>query len=606
MASFVLYPADLSAPVVVPVDRRIIRFGTAPDNDVVLVGGQALPHHAHLLYDKQSFTLTATDGDASVVVLGKAKKTHKLADKDVVLLGDHLLRFTYLDPAAKPKSDASRASAARALDIQRFTALHRFAQKLMATYDLDALLATLLDELIALTGADKAFLLLALDGRAKVHVARNVGDESLAGSHGGEEAVSDSIVSKVLETGEPLLVADALSHDTFKSSKSVMRLKLSSVMCVPLKIRGITLGAIYLGNDNAINHFSDDLVATVSVFAAEAGLVLENALVRKDLEIEVDRLATDLKDRRFGEIIGACDAMRDIYKKIARIATTDISVLIEGETGTGKELVARAIHQKSNRADKPFVVINCGAIPENLLESELFGHVRGAFTGAIATVQGRFQQAHGGTLFLDEIGEMPLSLQVKILRAIQERVVQKVGDTKSETVDIRVVAATNKRLIDEVRAGAFREDLYYRLNVVALPLPPLRERGEDIVLIARFFLSRYAPEILGAGKEVALSREATQALRRWRWPGNIRELENRIKKAIVFCDRGIITPADLDLVADGEERILPLAEAREVWQRDYINKVLALNDGNRTKTARDLDVDPRTIFRHLEKERGDG
>ena len=600
MASLVLYPADLSQPVVVPIDRRIIRFGSAADNDVVLVGGHASPHHVHLVYDKQSFTLTATDPDASFVVAGKVKKTHKLADKDMVQLGDHVLRFAYLDQAIKPRVEPP----GRTLDNQRFNALHRFAQKLMATYDVELLLATLLDELIALTGADKAFLLLALDGRARIHVARNVPDVNDEPMTRGDEAVSDSIVSRVLESGQPLVVADALSHDTFKSSKSVMRLKLSSVLCVPLKIRGITLGAIYLGNDNAINHFSDELADVVLVFATEACLVLENALVRKDLELKVDNLASDLKDRRFGEIIGAADAMRDIYKKISRIATTDISVLIEGETGTGKELVARAIHQKSNRASGPFIVINCGAIPENLLESELFGHVRGAFTGAVATVQGRFQQANNGTLFLDEIGEMPLNLQVKILRAIQERVVTKVGDTRSETVDIRVVAATNKRLIEEVKTGAFREDLYYRLNVVTLSLPPLRERGDDIVLIARFFLQRYTAEILGAGSEVSLAREAQRALRRWRWPGNIRELENRIKKAIVFCDNHVITPQDLDLAEDDDERILPLAEAREVWQREYINKVLALNDGNRTKTARDLDVDPRTVFRHLEKERG--
>jgi transcriptional regulator with GAF, ATPase, and Fis domain len=264
--------------------------------------------------------------------------------------------------------------------------------------------------------------------------------------------------------------------------------------------------------------------------------------------------------------------------------------------------VARAIHKQSNRAKGPFIVINCGAIPENLLESELFGHVRGAFTGAVATVQGKFQAAHGGTLFLDEIGEMPMPLQVKILRAIQERVVQKVGDTRSEQVDIRFVAATNKRLQEEVKTGAFREDLYYRLNVVTLSLPPLRERGDDVLLIARFLLSRWGREM--AGHDVALSREAERAIARWRWPGNIRELENRIKKAIVFCDNGVITPQDLDLAEDPPEVILSLADAREVWQRDYINKILALNDGNRTKTARDLDVDPRTIFRHLERERG--
>jgi len=595
VASFVLYPADLGPPVVMPLDRRIVRIGTAPDNDLVLAGGGALPHHAHVVFDKQTFTLSASDSDASFTILGKAKKTHKLADKDLVAVGDHLLRFVHYDHDLKPRADPPSGSG----DMQRFSALHRFAGKLMVSGSLQELLESLLDELIALTRADKAFLLLALGGRAQVHVARNIDHEPLVK---GDEAISDSIVAQVLDSGRPLIVADALSHELFRSSKSVMRLKLSSVMCVPLVARGITLGLIYLGNDNAINHFGHELLDTVMVFAAEGGLILESALARKDLEVKVDTLAHELEDRRFGEIIGACDSMRDIYKKIARIATTDISVLIEGETGTGKELVARAIHQKSNRAKGPFVVINCGAIPENLLESELFGHVRGAFTGAVATVQGKFQAAHGGTLFLDEVGEMPLPLQVKILRAIQERVVQKVGDTRTEQVDIRFVAATNKRLLEEVKTGGFREDLYYRLNVVTLSLPPLRERDDDVVLIAQFLLGRWGKQI--ANRQVVLSREAIRAIKRWRWPGNIRELENRIKKAIVFSDNGVITPDNLDLAEEATERILPLADAREVWQREYINKVLALNDGNRTQTARDLDVDPRTIFRHLERERG--
>ncbi len=598
MASFVLYPADLGPPVIMPLDRRIVRLGTAPDNDLVLTGGAALPHHAHVVYDKQAFTLSTSDADASFTVLGKPKKTHKLIDKDLVQIGEHLLRFVSFDHELKPRPESSPSPAAGA-DLQRFVALHRFAQKLMSSASLQELFESLLDELIALTGADKAFLLLALGGEPKVHVARNIDNEPLVK---GDEAISDSIVGQVLETGEPLIVADALSHEVFRSSKSVMRLKLSSVMCVPLKARGTTLGLIYLGNDNAINHFGRELLDTVMVFAAEGGLILESAVARRDLEVKVDNLAHELEDRRFGEIIGACDSMRDIYKKISRIATTDISVLVEGETGTGKELVARAVHTKSNRAKGPFIVINCGAIPENLLESELFGHVRGAFTGAVSTVQGKFQAANGGTLFLDEVGEMPLSLQVKILRAIQERVVQKVGDTKSEHVDIRFVAATNKRLVDEVKAGNFREDLYYRLNVVTLVLPPLRERDDDVLLIARFLLARWGVQI--AKREVMLSREAMRAIKRWHWPGNIRELENRIKKAIVFSDNGVITPDNLDLAEQQTERILSLADAREIWQREYINKILALNDGNRTKTARDLDVDPRTVFRHLERERG--
>jgi transcriptional regulator with PAS, ATPase and Fis domain len=292
--------------------------------------------------------------------------------------------------------------------------------------------------------------------------------------------------------------------------------------------------------------------------------------------------------------------MQQVFRKVEKIAPTDISVLITGETGTGKELIAREVHVRSPRTGKPFITINCGAIPENLLESELFGHVKGAFTGAVSNKQGKFQAADGGTLFLDEIGEMALDLQVKILRAIQERVVIRVGDTRPENVDIRILAATNRDLEKEIAAGRFREDLYYRLNVVNVHLPPLRERGEDVLVIARYLLSRYAREF--DAKVKGFSPNATVAIRKYNWPGNIRELENRIKKAVVLCDSSVIGPDDLGLVGDTLPQILTLADAKEKFQRDYINEVLALNNGNRTKTARDLGVDPRTIFRHLEKE----
>jgi len=228
--------------------------------------------------------------------------------------------------------------------------------------------------------------------------------------------------------------------------------------------------------------------------------------------------------------------------------------------------------------------------------------VRGAFTGAIANKLGRFQSANKGTLFLDEIGEMPQPLQVKILRALQEHIVTKVGDTVSEAVDIRVIAATNRDLEAETRAGRFREDLYYRLNVVQLALPPLRDRGDDIVVLARYMLSRYAPEY--GSKVRGFTASAIMAVKRYRWPGNIRELENRIKKAVVLADKSMLGPEDLGINPDEIPTILPLAEAREQWQRNYINEVLGLNGGNRTRTARDLGVDPRTIFRHLEKEEG--
>ncbi|HEY1097311.1 MAG TPA: sigma-54-dependent Fis family transcriptional regulator, partial [Myxococcota bacterium] len=451
--------------------------------------------------------------------------------------------------------------------------------------------------------------------------ARNLKGENLDDAVAG---LSDSILKRVLETGKPVVVSDALTSTEFNSSLSVVSLKLTSVMCVPLVRVGdrgagkdardgknsdvvdSVIGAIYVGNNAVKALFDETSLEVLTLFAAQASLLVQNALAIDALTVEKDSLKGELDKSRYGELIGACDGMREVFKKIEKVARADISVLITGETGTGKELIAREIHKRSGRAKGPLVVINCGAIPENLMESELFGHVKGAFTGAIATRPGRFQSAHGGTLFLDEIGEMPLHLQVKILRALQERQVTKVGDSKAENVDIRVVAATHRNLEQMVKDGTFREDLYYRLNVVQIHLPALRDRGDDVVVIANFLLRRYCEE-QGLAKIKGFTPRAVTALRRYPWPGNVRQLENRLKRAIVLTDGSQVGPDDLDITTDDLEDILPLGEALERFRRRYIDEALERNGGNRTKTARELGVDPRTVFRHLEQGKdGDG
>ncbi len=329
-------------------------------------------------------------------------------------------------------------------------------------------------------------------------------------------------------------------------------------------------------------------------------VVVRRALDHQRLRTEHRYLLSE-RDEQFDHygIIGRSKSMVEVIHRAELVAATKSTVLITGETGTGKELIAREIHRRGPRKSGPFVAINCGAIPENLLESELFGHAKGAFTGAVAARPGRFQAASGGTLFLDEIGEMPSALQVKLLRALQDRAVTRVGENKPEAVDIRVVAATNKDLDEEMKAGRFREDLYYRINVVHLHLPALRDRGEDAAMLAKWFLGRAVREL--GSKVKGFSPQALVAVKRYRWPGNIRQLENRIKKAVVLADRPLISPDDLELRPEQLEPILPLAEARDEWQKRYINEVLERNAGNRTKTAKDLGVDPRTIFRHLER-----
>ena len=480
--------------------------------------------------------------------------------------------------------------------------LHGFSVRLMTSRSVDELLEMLLDDVIELTGAARGVVLLVNPGDSErgvphVRASRNVQREAIEDPSG---FISDSIVRNVIESKRPVIVSDALTDTTFGKSESVIALKLSSVMCVPLLSAGEIIGALYVGNDEVKHLFQRSQLDLLTIFAGQASLIVQNAMLLSALRADKEKLSAELSDKRFGEIIGACPSMMEVFRKLQKVAGTDISVLISGETGTGKELIARELHRRSNRSEGPFVVVNCGAIPENLMESEMFGHVRGAFTGAVASRPGKFQLADSGTLFLDEIGELTLPLQVKLLRAIQERIVFRVGDSRPERCDIRILCATNRNLEDMMRTGEFREDLYYRLNVVNLWLPPLRERGDDIHIIAKALLSKYADEL--SSQVRGYSPQAVAAIRKYSWPGNIRQLENRIKKALVLCDKTLLSPEDLDLGEDQQAAILPLEKAKEDFQRRYVLDVLERNNGNRTQTARDLGVDPRTIFRYLEKE----
>jgi transcriptional regulator with GAF, ATPase, and Fis domain len=581
-------------PIVYNLHKKITSLGSGPDNDIVLPDPLVTDGYA-IHFDGQTYTVFAPK-KTEFVVNGKKRSKHKLSHDERLVIGSVDLRFTMVDEAPPVEAEAAKTIA----DLDAYQKLYEFSEKLIHQRDLGELLDALMDSVVQITNADKGFLILLEGETLDVKVARNLKAENIADA---VSQLSDSIIAKVVRTRKPLIVSDALHHDEFASSKSVIHLKVSSVICVPLLDRGRLIGLIYVGNDSIRDLFQDETLRVVTIFASQASLIVANALLMNELKVDNKRLHDRLEQYRFGDIVGTSPPMQQVFRKVEKIAATDISVLITGETGTGKELIAREIHTRSPRTGKPFVTINCGAIPENLLESELFGHVKGAFTGAVANKQGKFQAADGGTLFLDEIGEMPIELQVKLLRALQERVVFRVGDTRPENVDIRILAATNRELEKEIAAGRFREDLYYRLNVVNVELPPLRARGEDVLVIARYLLSRYSREY--DAKVKGFSPNAAVAIRKHNWPGNIREMENRIKKAIVLCESTVIGPDDLGLTADVLPQILTLSEAKDRFQREYINEVLALNNGNRTKTARDLGVDPRTIFRHLEKEGGE-
>ncbi|MGQ9696272.1 MAG: PEP-CTERM-box response regulator transcription factor [Thermodesulfobacteriota bacterium] len=332
----------------------------------------------------------------------------------------------------------------------------------------------------------------------------------------------------------------------------------------------------------------------------ELKIVLKRAFYLAQLERENREMQAQLTGDSFKGMLGSCKKMQEVFSAIRKVATTDVPVLIIGESGTGKELVAKAIHLSSNRKEKPFVVINSSAIPETLLESELFGHEKGAFTGAHIQRKGRMEMAQEGTLFLDEIGELSLSLQVKLLRFLQEQKIERVGGREEIPLDTRILAATNVDLKEAIKEGKFREDLYYRLGVVTISLPPLREREEDIMLLANFLLKKYAKEV---NKNIkGFTPQALEAIELYNWPGNIRELENRVKRAVIMAEGSRITPADLELTSpfvkyEGRG----LREAREALERDFISRALVRNKGNVTKAAEELGISRPTLYELMEK-----
>ncbi len=332
----------------------------------------------------------------------------------------------------------------------------------------------------------------------------------------------------------------------------------------------------------------------------ELRVILRRALHIRDIELAQSEGAPAAR-KRYHRLVGESEAMRKVFALVQRVAPTDATVLITGENGTGKELVAHAIHQASGRRDEAFVPINCGAIPDALLESELFGHEKGAFTDAFRTREGKFELAHGGTLFLDEIGELPTHLQVKLLRFLQEKVVERVGGREPMAVDARVVAATNRDLKAMRADGSFREDLFYRLSVVTIPVPPLRERGDDLRMLAEYFLEFYGRQHKRRLK--GFTQAGLRALQAHDWPGNVRELENRVQRAVILAQDAYLRPEDLELesAGGGTEELPTLQSARDEAERRLLVEALTRNAGNVTRAAKDVDVSRPTLHDLLRK-----
>jgi len=513
--------------------------------------------------------------------------------------------------------------------------LLELGKSVLAERDLDRMLTTAIDGVIGLCGAERGMILLFDPGApgeatgSKVDCrdgdndivferARNLEREDIERP---EFEVSRTILRKVRTEGLPFWHPNVLDDPTIGHRASVMRLLILSVICHPIKDGGQTLGVVYLDTRKAGSVFTEETAGLVASFSDFISLAARNALERRRLDQRISHLSQELRARyNFDAIVGQDPKMLAVLELVAQIADSDATVLVRGESGTGKELIARALHFNSHRRDKPFVPVNCGALPETLLEAELFGHVRGAYTGAVRDNPGWFERASGGTLLLDEVGELTPALQVKLLRVLENGEYARLGSTQIRHADARIVAATNRDLEELAREGKIRRDFLYRLDVVEVVLPSLRERRQDIPILIRSFL-----EELGASRKEEprdLTPEAERLLLAYDYPGNVRELQNILHRAVLLSGGGMIAPHHLpeamqslrlaappveDAAVDGHGH-LELGEgfraakqqAIERFERDYINLCLREGCGNISHAAKLAGIDYKNFYTKMQ------
>ncbi len=471
------------------------------------------------------------------------------------------------------------------------------AGALLEETDLDDLLVKLLDKAFAVGGAERGYIILRDDrGEMKPIIARGIEPGSLP-----EGDPSKSVIATALKERRPVLSRNASRDPRFGGSSSLIIRGIRSACCIPLEARGSRIGALYL-DATGKGKLTDDELPLLEAFGSLAALALARAMELK----QVQKALKAVQSQRFLGIVGESKVMRQMYDRMERIASADLPVLITGESGTGKELIARALHSTGSRRGEPFSAIFCGNLTAELLESELFGYRKGAFTGAIADKPGLLDITDKGVLFLDEIADVPATIQAKLLRFLQDGEYQRLGDPKPRFADVRVISATNKLLTDEIASGRFREDLYYRLNVLTIEAPPLRDRDGDIPLLAASILTKVASRTGQPHRKI--SPAALDRLSGYTWSGNVRELENVLARAAVLAASETIEPEDLDLgVADSDynEEVSDAQDLQSMIDA-HILRVLKKTEGNRSETARILGVSRRYLQKTLAKWREDG
>ena len=599
-----------------------VSIGRDPSNDISLLDALVSRRHCLIHKEGETFRLQDLESRNNTFISGVPVRERVLANGDQIRVGNTIFIFQAANAESSPsnaavsfdsvpaggeptvilrKEDAlylqplqPEALPTSARTVRDLDVLFNFSRTLNSVRGLVALQEKVLETILEIAPADRAAILLTEDGSSFSHI---FGRDRQRGSHQPIHA-SQTILNRVLEEHVAVLSNDIQTTDDFRDAESLIERRVRSVLAVPLEVQDKMLGVLYLEASSPGTRFDSDLLQLVTALGNIAALSIENARHIEALGGENRRLHEELNIHH--SMVGESKAMHEVYDFVSRVAGRDSTVLIYGESGTGKELVARAVHVNSPRADKPFVAINCAAITETLLESELFGHEKGSFTGAISQKKGKLEVAEGGTIFLDEIGELAVPMQAKLLRVLQEREFERVGGTRPIKLDVRLIAATNRDLTEASRSGAFRPDLYYRLNVVSLRMPALRERREDIPLLAAFFAAQYSEKV---NRRVAgISPQARACLMRYDWPGNVRELENAIERAVVLGSTELILPEDLpesivEETAAAGEPISALHDGVREAKKALIERAIQQANGNYTEAAGILGVHPNHLFR---------
>jgi Nif-specific regulatory protein len=513
--------------------------------------------------------------------------------------------------AAKPASNGQESKSPELLsrerrEVRKLSTLLEISRVLADANNLKAAFGTTLEILGRHHGMVRSFVMLLDSENEKIRLEASYGLNSDS-AHRVTYRVGEGVIGQVVQSGKPVVVPqtsrEPLLLNRLRGHHEHATRKEISFICVPIVIGGIAVGVVGADLIYKTERHYDRTTKFLSVIAAMMAQALK---VKQGIEADKKRLLDEnihlkqeLRERYdFGHIVGNSNPMRLVYEQVTQVARTNTTVLLRGESGTGKEMIAHAIHYNSLRGSKPFVKISCAALPNTLIESELFGYEKGAFTGAQSRKKGRFELADGGTLFLDEIGDLDLTTQVKLLRVLQEREFERLGGVDTIKVNVRLVVATNKDLEAAIKQGGFREDLYYRLNVFTIFMPPLRERKPDILLLAEHFVEKFEREHSKSIKRI--STPAIDMLTSYHWPGNVRELENVIERAVLICDSSVIhghhLPPSLQ-TAEGSDTVtrLSLASAMEAYERDLLQDALKTSRGNRSKAAKLLDSTERII-----------